>query len=196
VQTTIGNRDVHGRAPFGVYPAKTEGGPATMDDRWIAISCETDEQWAALVLEMGSPAWAQDPKFATNEGRYQHHKELDSHISAWTAGIDDYDLMARLQLAGVSATPVLEASRMFDDPQLLARDFFREQTQLAAGGPFKYVGPMWKFSETPIEFYQPPIMFGEHNDYVYREVLGLSDEEIESLREKRHIATEYDPSVP
>lgn len=39
-------------------------------------------------------------------------------------------------------------------------------------------------------------MFGEHNEYVYREVLGYSDDEIEALRAAGHIATEYDPSVP
>lgn len=196
VGSAIGNRDIHGRAPFGVYPAKSPGTAETSDDHWIAISCETDEQWQALVAEMGNPAWASEERFATNESRYENHKALDRLIGEWTAQHDDYDLMAQLQAAGVPATPVLEASRMFDDPQLLARDFFVEQNQEASKGPYKYVGPMWKFSETPIEFYQPPIMFGEHNDYVYREVLGMSDEEIEALRAKGHIATEYDPSVP
>ena len=76
------------------------------------------------------------------------------------------------------------------------RSWSVSQAQAASKGTYKYVGPMWKFGETPVEFYQPPIMFGEHNDYVYREVLGMSDEEIESLRAKGHIATEYDPSVP
>jgi crotonobetainyl-CoA:carnitine CoA-transferase CaiB-like acyl-CoA transferase len=55
---------------------------------------------------------------------------------------------------------------------------------------------MWKFSETPITYYQPPATFGEHNDYVYRELLGMSEAEIEALRAAGHIATEYDASVP
>ncbi len=194
VQGAITNRDVHGRAPFGVYPAISPGTSATADDHWIAISCETDEEWQALVREMGSPVWASDPKFATNDSRYENHKELDRHIGAWTAGFEDYDLMYRLQAVGVAAAPVLEASRMFDDPQLLDRDFFKTQTQTSAG-THKYVGPMWKLSETPIEFKQPPITFGEHNDYVYREVLKMSEDEIEALRAAGHIATTYDASV-
>jgi crotonobetainyl-CoA:carnitine CoA-transferase CaiB-like acyl-CoA transferase len=55
---------------------------------------------------------------------------------------------------------------------------------------------LWKLPETPVEFTQPPVMFGEHNDYVYREVLSVSDEEFEALKAGGHIATEYDASVP
>jgi crotonobetainyl-CoA:carnitine CoA-transferase CaiB-like acyl-CoA transferase len=54
---------------------------------------------------------------------------------------------------------------------------------------------MWKFEETPVEFSQSPVTFGEHNDYVYREVLGMGDAEIEALRAAGHLATEYDPTV-
>jgi crotonobetainyl-CoA:carnitine CoA-transferase CaiB-like acyl-CoA transferase len=55
---------------------------------------------------------------------------------------------------------------------------------------------MWRLPETPVEYQQPPVMFGEHNDYVYRTVLEMSDTEIEDLRAAGHIATEYDPKVP
>ena len=58
------------------------------------------------------------------------------------------------------------------------------------------MGPMWQFPETPIEFYQPPVTFGEHNDYVYRDVLKVSDAEYAALKAAGHIATEYDASVP
>jgi crotonobetainyl-CoA:carnitine CoA-transferase CaiB-like acyl-CoA transferase len=195
VQTAIANRDVHGRAPFGVYPAKSPGGPETMDDRWIAIAIETDEQWQAFAKAIGSPAWASDARFATNEGRLGHHDELDALVGGYTKDQEDLELMHRLQAAGVSATAVLEASRMFDDPHLRARGFFRKQTQKASG-TYEYVGPLWNLPETPVEFLQPPVMFGEHNDYVYREVLKVSDEEFESLSAGGHIATEYDKSVP
>lgn len=195
VQGAIGNRDVHGTAPSGVYPALSPGTAQTMDDHWVAISIENDDQWRAFAAAIGSPAWANDARFATNAGRIEHHDELDRLISAYTAGQHDYDLMHRLQAAGVPATPVLEASRMFADPHLRARDFFKTQTQRASG-TYEYVGPLWKLPGTPVEYYQPPVMFGEHNDYVYREVLNVSDDEFASLSAAGHIATEYDPSVP
>lgn len=195
VQGAITNRDVHGRALQGVYPALSPGTPATMDDRWIAISIEGDDEWRAFAAAIGNPAWADDPRFATNDGRLANHDEIDAHIAAYTATRDDYELMHRLQAAGIAATPVLEASRMFDDPHLRARNFFRTQTQRSSG-TYEYVGPLWQLPETPVEFYQPPIMFGEHNEYVYRQVLKVSDDEYQSLLAGGHIADAYDPSVP
>lgn len=191
----IGNRDVFGRFPCGVYPAKSPGKAATSDDHWIAISIEDDDQWARFVEAIGSPDWARDERFVTNDGRAEHFAEIDAHIAEYTAQFDDYELMHSLQAAGIAAAPVLEGSRMFDDPQLRERNFFRTQTVEGAGTK-EYVGPLWQMPETPVEFYQPPVLMGEHNDYVYREVLKMSDEEIEALRAEGHIAMDYDPSIP
>lgn len=195
IQGAIGNRDVHGRFPCGVYPAKSPGGPETSDDHWIAISVESDDEWQGLVTAMGSPEWARDSRFATNAGRSEHFREIDRKIAEYTAGFEDYDLMARLQAAGVPAAPVLEASRLYEDPHMRARGFFRKQHQKSSG-EYEYMGPMWQFPGTPVDFYQPPIMFGEHNDYVYRELLGYSDAEIEQLEAAGQITTEYAPHVP
>jgi crotonobetainyl-CoA:carnitine CoA-transferase CaiB-like acyl-CoA transferase len=161
----------------------------------VSIHVQNDAEWAGLRRAMGDPEWAADARLATNEGRAAHAKEIDAQVAAWTAGLEDYDAMHRCQAQGVAAAPVLEASRIFDDPHLRARNFFRRQRQ-ADAGEHEYVGPLWRFPATPVEFYQPPVMFGEHNDYVYREVLGLSDEEIDRLAAAGHIATEYDASVP
>ncbi len=195
IQGAIGNRDVHGRFPCGVYPAKSPGGPETSDDHWIAISVESDDEWQGLVSAMGSPEWARDSRFATNAGRAEHFREIDRKIAEYTAGFEDYALMARLQAAGVPAAPVLEASRLYEDPHMRARGFFRKQHQKSSG-EYEYMGPMWQFPGTPVDFYQPPIMFGEHNGYVYRELLGYSDAEIEQLEAAGQITTEYAPHVP
>ncbi len=193
-EQTIGNRDVFGRFPCNVYPARSPGTVETMDDHWVSIHCTTDAEWAGLCRAMGDPEWARDERYASNEGRAAHFRELDANLSRWTAELDDYDVMHRCQAEGVPAAPVLEASRMFDDAQLRDRDFFLRQRQ-ADAGEHEYVGPLWKMPETPVESYQPPVMFGEHNDYVYREVLGYSEEQIGELAAAGHIATEYDASV-
>jgi crotonobetainyl-CoA:carnitine CoA-transferase CaiB-like acyl-CoA transferase len=196
IQSAVGNRDVHGTFPCGVYPAKSAGTSETMDDRWISIHVQDDGEWQSFVDAIGRPAWATDARYATNAGRAEHFREIDAHIAGFTRDKDDYDLMHLLQAAGVAAAPVLEASRAFDDPQLQARDFFREQSFEGAEGPYKYMGPMWQFAETPVEFAEPPVTFGEDNDYVYRDVLGFSEAEYDAMKAGGHVATEYDPSVP
>ncbi|MGH2632991.1 MAG: CaiB/BaiF CoA transferase family protein, partial [Tepidiformaceae bacterium] len=118
IQTAIGNRDVHGRFPCGVYPAKSPGTAETMDDHWVSIHIETDEQWQAFGRALGSPAWAADERFATNDGRAEYFREIDQQIAAFTADKEDYELMHLLQGAGIAAAPVLEASRIFDDAHL------------------------------------------------------------------------------
>ncbi|MHB8575209.1 MAG: CaiB/BaiF CoA transferase family protein [Dehalococcoidia bacterium] len=195
VQETIGNRDFAGRYPCGVYPALSPGTAETMDDHWVSIHVEDDAGWVRFAKAMGNPPWATDRRFHTNAGRAEHFREIDAGIAAWTSGLDDYAVMHRCQAEGIAAAPVLEASRIFDDPHLRARQFFVKQRQVDAG-EHEYVGALWKFPETPVEFRQPPVMFGEHNDYVYRELLQYSDAEIEALAEAGHIATEYDASVP
>lgn len=193
-QAAIGNRDIFGKYPCGVYPCLSPGSAATVEDRWVSIHVQSDEEWRRLKRAMDSPAWADDPRFDTNAGRAARFREIDAKIAEWTSGMDDYAVMHRCQAEGVAAAPVLEASRMFEDPHLRARGFFRRQHQQDAG-EHEYVGPLWRFPETPVEYYQPPVMFGEHNDYVYREVLGLGDDEIARLAADGHIATEYDASV-
>ncbi|MCC6383078.1 MAG: CoA transferase [Dehalococcoidia bacterium] len=195
VQTALGNRDVHGRYPCGVYPAKSPGTALAQEDHWVAIHVEDDAGWAPFVEALGSPAWGADPRFATNAGREAQCRELDALIAAATAEHEDYALMTKLQAAGIAAAPVLEASRLFDDPHLRARDFFRMQTVEGAGTK-EYVGPLWKFPESPVEYYQGPATFGEHNEYVYREVLDVGDEEYAALVTAGHVARGYDPSVP
>jgi len=80
VQQTIGNRDIFGRFPCGVYPAKSPGTSETMEDHWVSIHCTTDPEWDALAQVMGNPEWARDPKYATNDGRAKHYRELDEQI--------------------------------------------------------------------------------------------------------------------
>lgn len=193
-QQTIGNRDVFGRFPCGVYPALSPGAALDQGDRWVSIHATSDAEWDGLIRAMGDPNWAHEARFATNADRAVHFRELDALIAAWTATQDDYAIMHRCQAEGVPAAPVLEASRMFDDPQLRARDFFLRQRQQDAG-EYEYVGPMWKLPETPVTSYQPPVMLGEHNEYVYREVLGFTAEEYQAFIDAGHVTMEYDASV-
>ena len=195
VQTTIGNRDVDGRAPCGVYPAKSPGTAATQDDHWIAIHIESDTQWRTLRDVMGNPAWADDARFDTNAGRGENHVEIDRRIGEWTVEHDDYDLMHRLQARGIAAAPVLEASRMYDDPHLRSREFFKKQT-IENGETYEFVGPVWRMHGTPVEFLQPPVGMGEHNEYVYKTLLGVSDADYDAMVAAGTVGMDFDPSVP
>jgi crotonobetainyl-CoA:carnitine CoA-transferase CaiB-like acyl-CoA transferase len=195
VQERRGNRSLYNFAPWGVYP--TIGGSAEdAEDRWIAISVSSDDEWRALVHEMGDPDWADDPQLATNAGRLACHDEIDERIALWTAGFEDYDLFHRLQAAGVTCAPVIEGSRAHDDPQVLARGTYQPQTLPDGLGPYRFTTPMFHFPGTPITVRNPPVAMGQHNDYVYREVIGVTEEEYDHYKELGYVSMDFVDSIP
>jgi crotonobetainyl-CoA:carnitine CoA-transferase CaiB-like acyl-CoA transferase len=200
IEEAIGNRSIYaeqGEAPCGVYPCLSPGTSETGDDRWIAINVTNDAEWVALRQVMGDPDWAKAPELQTAAGRAANQDLLDERIAEWTKDFDDYELFHRLQAAGVPAAPVLEASRVLDDPHVQAHNLYQPQRLVVDDiGEYRYPRPIYEFPESPGGIRRPPVAFGQDNDYVYRELLKVSDEEYDRLVAEGHIATMFDPSIP
>ncbi|MFC1824289.1 CaiB/BaiF CoA transferase family protein [Thermodesulfobacteriota bacterium] len=186
VQDTFGNRHPY-MAPHGCYRCRGE-------DRWVVIAVNSDEGWKSLCRVMKKPELAKDERFADSLSRLRHQDELDELIEAWTREQDHKEIMISLQREGVAAGAVLDDRDAFNDPHLKERGFFQELTHPDAGTHL-YPGIMWKMSKTPNEIRTPPCCLGEHNEYVYKEILGISDEEYTQLEKAGHIGTEPAPGV-
>jgi crotonobetainyl-CoA:carnitine CoA-transferase CaiB-like acyl-CoA transferase len=165
-------------APSGAYRA--DG-----DDKWVVVSCRTQEQWEALIEVMGGPPWAADARFATLAGRVEHADELDAHIETWTSSRDRYEVMDLLQRAGVPAGAVQDAAdRLERDPQLQARGHY---TMLGNDevDPMPLEGVPFRMSATPPHtggvLHRGPPRLGEDNETVLGEVLGMSADEVAEL---------------
>jgi len=198
VEQAIGNRSIYaadGQAPSGVYPCLSHGGPETGDDRWIAITVTSNATWDALRAEMGDPEWARDPELGTAAGRAAAQDLIDEKLAEWTANFEDDELFARLQAAGVAAAPVLEASRVLDDPHVQARNLYLPQELQDDIGVHNYPRPIYDFPESEGGIRRPPVAFGQDNDYVYRDLLGVSDEEYARLEAEGHIATSFSDTL-
>ena len=196
VQERIGNRSVNGHAPYNLYPARSGGDSSEGSDRWVSISVMDDDQWHRLREAMGDPEWARDPGLRHEAGRLERHEELDARIGRWTSSQDDYELMHLLQSHGVPAAPVLDSSRIHDDVHVRHRQLNETLDLFDDIGSFRYNRPFMRFSETPLGIRKPPVALGEDNDYVYREVLGYSDSEINGFIDRGHIGMDYDPDIP
>ena len=166
-----GNRHTS-MAPHGCYPCSG-------DDEWLTLACEDDAQFAALCRVMGRPELAADERFADVVSRYRNQEALDAEIAAW-ARERPKETAAALQAAGVPASPVLSSPGVFEDAHLRARGFF-ESVAHSVAGTWEVEGPHWRFSESPGHVRLPAPAFGEHNAYVFRELLGLSEEEVAAL---------------
>jgi crotonobetainyl-CoA:carnitine CoA-transferase CaiB-like acyl-CoA transferase len=183
----IGNRDSVA-APQGVYPCNGE-------DRWIAISIGSDEEWASLNKAMGMPELANDRRFDTRESRQENHDELDAIISGWSRNRDSIETMGMLQIAGVRAGAVMNEADAFADPHLADRGYWEELSHPEAGTHL-HPGVVWRAERTPNRLERAAPRLGEDNDYVYRELLGFDDARYARFEELGHIGMDYDESIP
>ena len=181
VSMPFGNRHPH--AFQGCYPCRGE-------DRWLTLTIFDEPQWQALCRILGFPEWTKLPEFATHDDRRAHHDELDAHIEEWTRRHDPIELMGLLQDAGIPAGAVLDQRDAYDDPHIASRGFFREAYQEDCGTHL-YPGPAFRMSETDPTIRRGPVRLGEDNEYVYKTVLKVSDEEYAALERAGHITMDY-----
>ena len=175
-----GNRHpVH--APHGVYRCRGE-------DSWVTIAVTSDAEWRRLCGAMDAPELADDPRFADLVSRHRHQDELDPIISGWTQSRDPYEVTNALQRAGVAATPVLSGRDIFNDPHYQERGLL-ELVDHPSTGPYLLPGLAWKMSKSPGAVRWPSPLLGEHNRYVYGELLGMSDRDVDLLEAEGVIGT-------
>ena len=182
--STIGNR--HTSAIQGCYPC--DG-----DDRWVNITLFDDDDWNAFREAIGNPEWTRDERFKTHSSRYENQRTLDALISEWTRQRGHYEVMHMLQAVGVAAGAVMDQRDAFDDPHLQERGIFEEVYHEDVGGSHLYVGAPYKMSDMPIKIRRGPVRLGEDNEYVYKQVLGVSDEEYTELERMGHIGMDFPP---
>jgi benzylsuccinate CoA-transferase BbsF subunit len=155
-------------APHGAYPAR--------DDEWIALSCWSDAEFAALCGVMGRAELAADARFATLAMRQTNAAALDAEIEKWARAQDVRAAAKNLQAAGVHAHLVSSVADLFDDPQIAERRLWRNRPH-AVFGEQACCFPAFDLSETPGEITGAAPLLGEHTAKVFCELLGMSAEE-------------------
>ncbi|MEY8394118.1 CoA transferase [Lachnospiraceae bacterium 45-P1] len=173
-----GNEDAR-MAPHGCYRCKG-------DDKWISIAVGNDREWKALCKVMGEPEWCRKKEYADMPGRWKNRKELNSRLEEWTAGHTHYELMERLQEAGVAAMPSFDAEEILRDSHTKARGLFTAVHHPKIGDQV-VMNPAWKFSETPARITKAGPLMGESNEEIFGSLLGLKQVETELLKEKKVI---------
>ncbi len=173
---TVPTRDAnHDRVavPHGVYPARG-------DDRWVALSVWSDDEWSRFRLALGDPEWSRGVGLATAAGRREREAELDARIAEWTLTRAREEIVATLRAHGLRAAAVESVGELFDDPQLAHRDVWRRAPH-AGLGEIGLMAPPFELSETPARPDRAGPTLGEHNEAVFRGLLGLGADEYASL---------------
>ena len=162
-------------APHGVYPAKGE-------DEWIAIAVMSDDQWKALKGAEGAPGWMNESRFDRAEARHAAEAELDHKMAEWTMGYDKHELGHRLQAAGVPAMAVQNEADKEEDPQLDERELYVKLDHPVCG-PSRFEGVPVRFSRTGRPMWRSAPLVGEDNDYVFKGIVGVGDDELNDLKQ-------------
>jgi crotonobetainyl-CoA:carnitine CoA-transferase CaiB-like acyl-CoA transferase len=157
-------------SPFGCYPCR-------YDDTWIVIAGETDDHWRNLVAAMGATSWADAPRLIDRAGRCANRDEIDRGISAWTRAFTPHQLLYKLQRAGVPAGIAMNGEQIYHDPHLRARGHL-VAVEHSPWGKLTHLGLPAIPSLSKVCADQRAPWLGDDNDYVFKRVLGLSQEEI------------------
>jgi len=180
IGTRDGNRSARA-VPHGAFPCADETHPAlgTVGDRWVAIACWTDDEWARLAKLIGND----DGDLATLNGRRARIADVEAIVGEWTATRSRTEVAEMLQREGVEAVPVQDFGDVHGDPQLAARDHF-VALEHAFMGPGLYERNGFRVSDAPSGYDQAGPTLGQDNDWVLGELLGLSAGEQQRLRDE------------
>ena len=168
----IGNSHAYA-APHNVYRCRGE-------DRWCVIAIFTDTEWRAFCDVVGNLPWTKEPKFASQMQRKKNESELDRLIEEWTTSHSAEEVMLLLQAKGVPAGLVQTGEDLHRDPQLRLRGHYQILNHKVIG-PHSYDTSSFALSRTPGKPEWAAPLMGEHNEYVCKNILGMSDEEIAEL---------------
>ena len=172
-----GNRSA-GLAPHGVYPALGE-------DAWLAIVVRSDAEWASLRELAAGPL--DDPRWERGLERLRDQDALDAALAGWTRNFEALELAERLQAAGVPAFPMMGPIDLLTDADFATLNAAGLDLSAEAAAPVRetalYTGAPWKMARTPAALRGPVPNRGEHDEYVYGELLGLSEAERAELSE-------------
>ena len=135
-----------------------------------------------VAAENGADGWATDGRFASMSDRLANEDDLDAAIGDWTGGQERFDLAARLQAAGVAATGVQRPGERIDHDTDTAAWGLWPTVKHTEMGDVRVDGMPVHFSETEWKIERGAPCLGEHNDYVFGELLGVTADELTSLR--------------
>ena len=174
----VGNRNKI-MAPHGCYRCQGE-------DKWVAIAISSEEEWKRFCKAIGNPDWTKKVEFSNEVSRWKNREELDKLVGQWTKNLDHYEVMEKLQKVGVMAGASLNLEEVEADPHLKARKFFIDIGD-AERGELRLASLPWRLSDTPRGNYYAAPLLGEHNDYVFGELLGMPRNEVKRLEAEKVI---------
>jgi crotonobetainyl-CoA:carnitine CoA-transferase CaiB-like acyl-CoA transferase len=152
----------------------------TRDGKYVCVIAAGDGLFPRLCRAMGREDLLADPRFRTMATRAEHGEEINQVVADWVAGLTSAEVQAILERHEVPFGVAYSVADIFADPHIAARGAI-ETVDDPTIGPVRMQGVYPRFSRTPgrIDRSAPPL--GADNEAVYKELLGLGDDELAVL---------------
>ena len=161
--------------PSTTYPC-APGGP----NDYTFITAQ-QQMWPAFTAAIGRPELAEDPRFASEEARWENRAALNAIIEEWTRARSKHEVMRILGAAGVPCGACQDTGEVLGDPHLKAREMI-VNVDYPTRGTYQTVGCPVKLSDSPVQVSRPP-MLGEHTEALLQSLCGVDPAEARRLRD-------------
>ena len=162
--------------PHSHYPTK--------DGKWTAIACTNDKIFERLADAMGAPELSRPDRWGPLANRERDRDQVDAYVGAWTASFTRADLLALTERFQVPCGPVYAIDEIFDDPQYQARGNIAHISDPRFEGTLAVPNVVPRLTATPGAITSLGPSLGEHNDEIFRGLLGLGEAELLALKAK------------
>ncbi len=184
---------ISGEAPLRLGNGGNGGGPADLlhcSDGIIYLTAGTDEHYRRLTVLMDQPELNDDPRFDSNFKRGKTNRAiLIDIINDWSRTFTVAKLLKMFDEVGIPSAKYNSLPEVWEEEQVKHRNL-RATTphpHAEAGSVDLIASPLAQMSASPATIRRPPPLIGEHNREVLHDLLGLSDERIDELRELKII---------
>jgi benzylsuccinate CoA-transferase BbsE subunit len=113
----------------------------------------------------------------------EDQERLEGVVARFFAKYTKEEIYRRANREGVLLCPQSSCKDILENTQLRSRDFWVNVEHPELGASINYPGPFLKASRTPPVIRRRAPLIGEHNDEVYKGELGLSEQELGTMRQ-------------
>jgi crotonobetainyl-CoA:carnitine CoA-transferase CaiB-like acyl-CoA transferase len=167
----------------GVVPAEQF---ESADGHFLIINATTQRVFERLCEAMGRPELIRDPLFSPRKNLLENHEAIHHIVGDWVGSLPIAECQAILDSHGVPACRVYATSDIVHDVHYAAREQVIE-VESFDHGPVLQPGIVPRLTDTPGTIRHRAPMLGEHNDEIFRDLLGLTTGELEELQRHRII---------
>ena len=173
VRSREGNR-LPNSAPLDNYP--------TADDAFVCIVAGSDANFRRLCRAMDRADLITDDRFSSLARRAAHGDEINGVVQAWTSGLSASAVEEICIAHDVPVGIAYTAADIFADPHMLAREDL-VPVEDPVIGTIRQQAPFPRFVGRPTPAPTGAPRLGADNDEVWTNLVGVTAEELEQLRE-------------